>query len=489
MHWDRHSGYSAHMKPFFILLALPFALEAAPALDSKTLPLVPRYELAAGQVLKTRRTVDDKRGQPTQFAVGVPTDLRLSEGRWDERDANTARWRLRLHSADALSLNLKLADVKLPPGAELWLYDIDGRVAQGPYTHKQVSKNRQLWTAIAKGEEAVLELNVAKSDVGQVALRVVEVNHGFKDVVGASAKSGSCNIDVACPESDSWRDEVRSVARITIGGQFLCTGQLINNVRQDLTPYFITADHCRIEADPSTAADSVVFYWNYQTSACGGNPDGSLAQTQSGSTFIADDSRSDFTLVQLNQAPLPAYGVYYAGWNVGSTAPASGVSLHHPSGNEKRISVFDSAATASDVIVDGVPVSGWQVRWDHGVTEPGSSGGGLWDQNKLMVGVLSGGDSSCSNPGGSDYYGRLNVAWTASPSSSGQLKAHLDPDNSGNTTQAGRDPAVPLTTSRSSSGVLLGGGALDGFTLLTLLLFAAPWRLRRAQMRGEKNRG
>lgn len=463
------------MNRLLILLALPFALEAAPVLDAKTLPLIPRYELAAGQVLKARRTVDDKRGQPVQFAVGVPTDLRLTEGRWDEMDADTSRWRLRLSSADALSLNLQLADVKLPPSAQLWLYDTAGRVVQGPYTQKNISKHGRLWTAATPGEESVLELHVARNEAGAAKLRVLEVNHGFRPVLPAvtSGKSGSCNIDVACPEGDAWRDEIRSVARITIGGQFLCTGQLINNVRQDLTPYFITADHCRV-GEPATPADSVVFYWNYQTSACGGTPDGSLSMNQSGSIFVADDSRADFTLLQLSQAPLPAHSVYYAGWNVSSSSPQSGVSLHHPNGDEKRISVYNAPATATDVVVDGVPVSAWQVTWNRGVTEQGSSGGGLWDQDHHLVGVLSGGDSSCSNPGGADYYGRLNVAWTANPTADGQLKAHLDPDNSGKTLQAGRDPARPLTAgmgSDSGSGVLLGGGALDLFALLTLLVF------------------
>ena len=459
------------MKRLFILLALPLAAQAAPVSDPRALPLIPRYELAAAPVQKARRAVDDKRGQPLQFAVGMPTDLRLSEGRWDDRDAHTARWRLRLRSADAVSLNLQLADVQLPPSARLWLYDIKGAVVQGPYTHKDVSRQGRLWTAVAPGEEAIVELQVAKDEVSASRLRIVEINHGFLPVVPAmtSGKSGACNVDVVCPEGDAWRDEIRSVAWITIGGQFLCTGQLINNVRQDSTPYFITADHCNVEASPATSAASVVFYWNYMTSACGGTPDGGLSQNQSGSTFIADDSRADFTLVQLNQSPPSEFGVYYAGWNIGASAPQSGVSIHHPNGDEKRISVYTTPATASDVLVDGVAVSAWEVRWNRGVTERGSSGGGLWDQNHLLVGVLSGGDSSCDNPSGADYFGRLNVGWTASPAPSGQLKAHLDPDNTGSITLAGRDPnRVAGMGSESGSGVVLGGKLEISWLILLL---------------------
>ena len=60
-------------------------------------------------------------------------------------------------------------------------------------------------------------------------------------------KRGSCNINVVCPDGDPWRNQIRSVARITMSGMFVCTGQLINNTAQDDTPYFLTAQHC-IEA-------------------------------------------------------------------------------------------------------------------------------------------------------------------------------------------------------------------------------------------------
>lgn len=472
------------MKRLLLLLALPFAAEAAtPLLDANTLPLVPRYELSAGPVQKALHSVHDKTGQPMQFAVGVPTDLRLTEGRWDDVDADTARWRLRVQSPGALSLNLQLVDMQLPPSAKLWLYDIAGRTTQGPYTQKDISRGGRLWTALAAGEDAILEVRTAKIDQNQVSLHVAAVNHGFKDIANTGAKSGSCNIDVACTEASSWGDETRAVARITIGGRFLCTGQLINNVRQDLTPYFITANHCMVGASDATSAESVVFYWNYQTSQCNGMPDGSLAQNQSGSSLIAGDSRADFTLLQLNQTPLPAFGVYYAGWNIGQAAPQSGITLHHPNGDEKRISIYGSPAAATDVTVDGVLVSAWQVQWNRGVTEPGSSGGGLWDQGHYLIGVLSGGESSCSNPSGNDYFGRLNAGWTANAQPSGQLKAHLDPDNSGHMLQVGRDPTRPVMTSpmsaESGSGVLLGGGGFGIEELMLLWMLAGLRRMRR----------
>lgn len=52
--------------------------------------------------------------------------------------------------------------------------------------------------------------------------------------------------------------------------------------------------------------------------------------------------------------------------------------------------------------------------WDVGLTEGGSSGSGLLCNiggREYLVGVLSGGNSTCSNLQTQDYYGRLDQAW------------------------------------------------------------------------------
>ena len=43
----------------------------------------------------------------------------------------------------------------------------------------------------------------------------------------------------------------------------------------------------------------------------------------------------------------------------------------------------------------------------HAVTEGGSSGSPLFNQNKQIVGTLSGGSSSCEKPNGANTYGKL----------------------------------------------------------------------------------
>lgn len=443
---------------------------------------------------KIRSAVDDPQ-QTRRFAVGTPSRLSLADGLWDTASDGRARWRMRVYSAGAQSLNFEFAELALPPPAELWIYDTGGKLVQGPYAAADLTPGTHFWSALVTGDSAVLELHVPPALRKDVRLQLARINHGFRGfgAAGTIAKSGSCNIDVVCPLGDGWRGEIRSAARITIGGQYVCSGQLVNNTRQDDDPLFLTADHCGVGDSLLTSAASVVVYWNYQTSVCNGTPDGSLSQNQSGSTLLADDVTSDFTLLRLNQEPASAFNVYYAGWDVSGRTPSSGVAIHHPSGDEKRISAFATPASRQDgvCIESGLlgncarSVNTWQVVWSQGTTEQGSSGSGLWNGNHRLVGVLSGGGASCSDPEAPDFFGRLEAAWTAGSADNAQLKAHLDPDNTGITSLPGKNPGEVVDVGDdggSDGGGGSGGGALPGAVLA--LLYAAAALRRRNRSRG-----
>jgi len=201
------------------------------------------------------------KGQPYRFAVRAEFPLALADGTWDELDASTSRWRTRISSPGAQSLNLELARFHVPAGASLWLFDLDGKRIQGPYTAADQTPEGKLWTAIVPGDQLVLELHVPSAKRDEVQLAVGAVNHGFRGFgkalgdpdpeaggcVGLGA-SGSCNIDTICPQGNAWRPQIRAVARYTLGGAVLCTGQLINDVPQDEIPYFASAVH-RVRLD------------------------------------------------------------------------------------------------------------------------------------------------------------------------------------------------------------------------------------------------
>lgn len=149
---------------------------------------------------------------PRQFAVSLPLPLTLADGAW-QTVAGMAVWRAVVKSPDAVQTSLQFADVGLPPGAVLWVYDPGRRVVQGPYAGTDVTSGGDLWTALVPGDTAVVEVDVPPARASDVRLRLAVVHHAFAalgssvrpDAVAAKAGSaGACEIDLACPAGSAW---------------------------------------------------------------------------------------------------------------------------------------------------------------------------------------------------------------------------------------------------------------------------------------------
>jgi hypothetical protein len=123
--------------------------------------------------------------------------------------------------------------------------------------------------------------------------------------------------------------------------------------------------------------------------------------------------------------------------------------MHHPQGDIKKICQdTDSLLTASFA---GAPC--WRVAsWEAGVTEGGSSGSPLYDQDKRIVGQLFGGQATCSFLF-NDYYGRFDQSWTNG------LRTWLDPLGTNPTTldgiDAGQGQPVAYCTAKINSNLIL----------------------------------
>lgn len=377
-----------------------------------------------------------------EFAQAI-TDKSLWEQQtgW-ETNGDISVYRIAFTSNDAVSLNIGLNNVFLPKGAQLFFLTPDGeKIAR--FDHLDNKSHKQLWSPVFEGNELVLEVNTPSHLVKQTRFEIAQVAQGFRKIDSASLKSGDCNINVVCPEGDAWRDEIRSVARIVIGGIGLCTGSLVNNVEEDDTPYFLSANHCGITA---SSAPTITFYWNFETSQCDMNTleaDGTLDQFQTGSIFRAAHAASDMALVELDSRPDAEFNVHFAGWNNSALAPTSAVAIHHPAGDEKRISFDSDPLTIVNGIQSDAPVTdGTHLKvgeWELGTTEGGSSGSAIWDENQFIVGTLHGGFASCSATDEADWYGRLAAQWEGGGTSSTQLKAWLDPQDTGAQTLTGSD--------------------------------------------------
>lgn len=474
----------------FVLLAVFGALpaRAAGVLSSRALDAVPQLVVAAEAVARARaqQPSDPSAHAPLRLSLGIPMDVSLADGSWSiDQATGLALWHARVYSAGATLLIPGFDRFEIPEDAQLWVADAAGSVVQGPYTRREHGSGA-LRTAMVPGDELLIELRVPATERDAVDLHLASIGHGVEDFGGSGVvpKSGSCNIDVACAEGDGWRDQIRSVVRLQIpvagvdGAYVLCSGQMINNTGGLTNRHFLlTANHCGATAG---TASGVTAYFNFQTATCGGtrseNPAGFPNKT--GTTFRANHARGDHTLLEFNSAPAESLNVFYSGFDAGTgTSVSSGASIHHPSGHEKRISLFSGSQRVSGQLVGSFVVDAFRVEWDAGVTEPGSSGAGLWNQAGRVVGVLSGGASSCAAPGGSDYYGRLEVAWA-------ELAPFLDTAGSGARSVGGRNASgVPTTNGNGAGGSTDsgdGGGGGGSFGLISTLLMLLAGGLRRA---------
>jgi hypothetical protein len=148
--------------------------------------------------------------------------------------------------------------------------------------------------------------------------------------------------------------------------------------------------------------------------------------------------------------------------------------IHHPSGDVKKICFDEDGPTQGNQ--GGAAV--WYIsEWEAGVTEGGSSGSPLFDQNHRIIGQLYGGFAACAgavNNGQADWYGRFNVSWNTGSTAATRLRDWLDPMNSGITAVDGwpdgavsyaNDGAVGITGLPDE--VLCGGGSITPSVTLT----------------------
>lgn len=445
----------------------------------------------------------------------VPLELDTAQGEWQVHGDGSATWSLRIDTEDATHIGLMLQDARLPEGAELFMEQRD--TASPRWSRARRDASGRSWLPAQPGDRMTLHIILPDATrMPEVHLGTGELLYGTHDVSGRASQvgtSGGCHNNVVCPQGDAWDDPVRATARILIGGRLLCNAVLVNNTRNDGRPLMLTAEHCGIGNESERfPAESVTALFNFQSTSCGSNQGFSTSDTLQGERLLFRHAESDVALFELESPPPASFNAVYAGWDATGDSVASGAGIHHPSGDLKKVSLFDEALDKRRIVLSrgGVltgeeqQVESWRVIWADGTTEPGSSGSGLWDPQRRTVGVLSGGQSECAprNGGGllggligggsqppdnfgPDFYGRLEVAWNASGRLGTPLRDFLDPaGNSGRVADARGTAARPPGGDNASESMPSGSGsgATDWLLIAGLGLIAVS-RLRRRPVR------
>lgn len=369
--------------------------------------------------LRAAGFLDLRNGESRPLGVGpLPDDLA-----WETLADGRARWTAVISSPDAYGLRLHFADLDLPAGAHIWLrHPKDATFDQGPITGAGYFGRGDMWSTVIPGESVQVEVTLPAGAPLETAFTITDLMHIYRDLrdplvtreSSTSTREGSCHEDVNCePAWAPVKDAVGRIFTIINSSQSICGGTLLRTAADDLTPIFLTANHC---APNQMSAETTVVYWFYETDACDGVvPALSSVPTTTYADLLATEPLNngngyDYTLLML-QGTLPS-GLTFADWDLdAAAAPTPVVCIHHPTGAYKRI-MFGTRNS-----VFGFPTKYYPVSWNSGGTvEFSTSGSPLFrESTQTVIGHASFAASTpvnCTNTVGPFGYGKLSGYFT-----------------------------------------------------------------------------
>lgn len=399
---------------------------------SDSVPVV-RMPFVDADSLLTLDENEKNTGFPYQFGHAFDVDLSMdNSGVWDTLSDGNKVWRLKILSENAFSINLIFDFFRIPSGATLFIYNSNKNILLGAFTSNNNKPHNKFSTDIIKSNTIILEYFEPVNKENGI-ININKVIHGYKDILLESGHDNltlDCYYDMACSQGQDWCIEKRSVALILVDDNTrLCSGSLINNTSENLTPYFLTANHC-LTGNPS----EWIFRFQYWSPTCNKNDDAETSLSISGSNLRANYFETDFALLELSSLPPDEYGVVYAGWDRTSSPAQTSSIIHHPGGSTMKITSSSLPAEPTHWFI-GPPGTHWKITLEEGdgSTEGGSSGAPLFNENHRIVGQNTGQDTDVAShcPPVEKKYGRFDISWEGGGASNNRLKDWLDPDNTG----------------------------------------------------------
>ncbi len=317
-------------------------------------------------------------------------------------EAGSIRWSARVAVENGWRLRLVLREVFLPEGVRMWVYSDSGETV-GPFGLELRGPDATLYTPSVAGPRLTLEIELPRGvDPASASFELRDLVQLFSPqdtvslVAGLLPKGSECLKDANCVTTSQWEwiDLVQqSVGHIQFGAGFVCSGNLLNNTNEDLTPYFLTANHCfSNQAD----ASSLEVFWDYETPSCDSSnwPDIDSLPRSNGSVLLASGASSDYTLVRLNGL---SGNRTLLGWNANGVVNNQMVHrVSHPWPDDSQLPyphVFTRYRVDTSVpICDGSPRSHFiHTKNVESATFGGSSGAALLNVDKAqVVGQLTG---------------------------------------------------------------------------------------------------
>lgn len=394
---------------------------------------------------KTKFTVSDileeKKGRPLPeseiYNLNINVDTVWS---WQKSIQGNSRV-LNIEVPDAKGFFLSFSDFYLPKGAKLYAYNSNTPQKALVFQSEDNPKGGAYSVENLIGDNVVLEY-IASSNTEE-APRLHMLNVGYKyenglgdELSGFDSGSNYCMINVNCPEGEAWQAQKRGVVQLRMlksdKKTYLCSGTLINNTSNDKTPYILTAYHC-FENMTEAEIEQTEFFFEYESPTCEENTLPTYKYHKGADVMILNpiNDGSDGALLKLTGVLPDDWDVYFNGWdrvNQGSSITGGSI-IHHPLGDVKKITLYTQPPVSGKWSDDAPNGTHWIVRYSLGATRGGSSGSPMFNSNGLVVGTLTGGDSSCDKPSYADQYGKFWYHWNQYPNADLHMSKYLDPLN------------------------------------------------------------
>lgn len=385
------------------------------------------------------------------FAIKETAEVDLIKAGGHFTDGGREVWQYRVTSKGAQSLSFFFDHFYLPSGAFLSVYSSsDPSVAIGPFGAENNNAHQALSTVPILADDVILEVVAPRGTTPIVSLS--EVNTGLLNVFDAfEGNTFPCSPDVACMPQVS--DVNRSIVVVIVNGVALGTGTLVNTPKNDGAPLILTASHVMSHnfryRDYVRRATKTVVVFNYHSPICGDGIQPSVSQALSGATLVGVDEKTDFALIRMGTPPPASYGVYYSGWSAEDSPKGPFMNLHHPKVQPTKYNQYDGDLRYVSFPDTGYPFGKdlyYEIpAWTIGTTAPASSGSPLLDNEKQVIGALTGGGSACGLAW-SDYFSSLHKLWERASTSEDARKI-VEALTGGNVTllsQSGREATGEL---------------------------------------------
>jgi hypothetical protein len=377
------------------------------------------------------------------YGIEGSINLKSSAQYYNPSIAGGKLWILHMNSQTALGLQFYFSKFMIPTNSFMHIYTADRTRLLGPYTSDNSPVDSTLaihfGTIPIFANDVYIEYYESDSASYTGTIKFANVIHLFTTSLGGAA---DCQQDVACAQS-SWGSAVASTALILIYKQTntnndtvnlagTCSGNLLNDTKNDEKPYFLTAGHCLYSPAGNLVYSPTTwnFIFDYQKACCNDTSHPEFTKVVYGADVLSADTlqscpsddneygKSDYLLLLLNPPPLLSFadwGVCFAGWETKDPTTASGFTeadvftlIHHPQGDVMKISEGNNLLhpTAAKNDLPGCPTDNthtlvWPNDYfynvdfgesNNGAPEKGSSGAGLFDSQGRIVGTYTGAD-------------------------------------------------------------------------------------------------